>query len=367
MNPDNTYSGKQSDNDRILEKIRRIPITAVLRALTGTTPKCTTNNEQRSGGIFFNSPFNVDHTPSFHVTYKHNEGRWVWTDFSGSSTEKKGGDVFDLVMRYKNCNFQDAKDFLATIDPTIADVEIAERIKRSSQSESKIVIKNYQRPILKTELRNYLINVRCIPEEIIDRYCWQVEMAYRKGDSKREFYPDTYIGFPKIDGNWDMRRDAPKDKGGHRSNGNNISIINKDGKFLTERKNNIAASCDGVFVFEGFMDFLSWLAIQNFTVPKVDVVVLNSVNNDTKAKDFVCSHKSAYILLDNDKAGREHADVIIDYCYENGVTPYLYIDRLGEFNDMNDFWVAEVKKKRLAEQMNGIDQSDSTEIKNKLK
>lgn len=58
-------------------------------------------------------------------------------------------------------------------------------------------------------------------------------------------------------------------------------------------------------VFEGFMDFLSYLSLKSNPTPAIDTVVLNSVTNLTKAVPFLQSHRTVHAFLDNDEAGQK--------------------------------------------------------------
>ena len=56
-------------------------------------------------------------------------------------------------------------------------------------------------------------------------------------------------------------------------------------------------------VFEGFIDFLSYLSLKETPSPKIDTAVLNSVANLVKAIPFL-QHKTVHAFLDNDEAGK---------------------------------------------------------------
>jgi hypothetical protein len=62
---------------------------------------------------------------------------------------------------------------------------------------------------------------------------------------------------------------------------------------------------DVCMVFEGFMDFLSYLTLKQHPTPTIDTVVLNSVNNLGKALEFLQSHRTVHTFLDNDEGGQK--------------------------------------------------------------
>jgi hypothetical protein len=111
----------------------------------------------------------------------------------------------------------------------------------------------------------------------------------------------------------------------------------------------IRSSNDTCLVFEGFWDFLSYLAIQKIEKSKHDIAILNSVANVQKVMDFLKSHKDIYTYLDNDDAGRKATELIKSNC----VSVNNRSERYAGFKDLNDYLrqkpmvKPEVKKKKL--------------------
>ncbi len=55
------------------------------------------------------SPFNVaDKTPSFSIYFNSNQNKWMYKDFSTGDV----GDGIDFVMKFKNCNYNEARQYL---------------------------------------------------------------------------------------------------------------------------------------------------------------------------------------------------------------------------------------------------------------
>lgn len=55
------------------------------------------------------SPFNpADKTPSFGIYFNSNQNKWMYKDFSTGDV----GDGIDFVMKYKNCNYNEARQYL---------------------------------------------------------------------------------------------------------------------------------------------------------------------------------------------------------------------------------------------------------------
>lgn len=87
-----------------------------------------------------------------------------------------------------------------------------------------------------------------------------------------------------------------------------------------------------VLVFEGFMDYLSYLALKKGqAVP--DCVVLNSVANLPKAVDILRSYGQVCCFLDNDEAGRKAVEDIGRQCEKviDKAVHYLPHKDLNEF------------------------------------
>jgi len=89
-------------------------------------------------------------------------------------------------------------------------------------------------------------------------------------------------------------------------------------------------------VFEGFMDFLSFLSLhKNIPFESYDYTVLNSISFFEKARDFLESHKRISLYLDNDKAGQNCTAyaLSLDRRYTDESSLYKY------HKDLNDFLV----------------------------
>ena len=87
---------------------------------------------------------------------------------------------------------------------------------------------------------------------------------------------------------------------------------------------------DGCHVFEGFIDFLSFVELHG----DCNAVVLNSVINITKASSVLNKYHKVYCHLDNDEAGRNATKQIMRMCMGE------VVDASSEYadsKDINDF------------------------------
>lgn len=99
-------------------------------------------------------------------------------------------------------------------------------------------------------------------------------------------------------------------------------------------------------VFEGFMDFLSYLSLKASPSPTIDTAVLNSVTNLQKAVPFLQSHRRVHAFLDNDEAGRKAFVHLRESLPSSEV-----VDQSGSYpnhKDLNEYWQ---EKQRVANEV----------------
>ncbi len=91
-----------------------------------------------------------------------------------------------------------------------------------------------------------------------------------------------------------------------------------------------------VWIFEGFMDFLSKLTLDHSEVPPADCLILNSVSYFEKAVHFVRSSGYEIIngFLDNDRAGD---DTTLKFKAEFGDAFFDKRSEYQEFKDLNEY------------------------------
>jgi hypothetical protein len=172
------------------------------------------------------------------------------------------------------------------------------------------------------------------------KYC--NEVRYRIGD--REFFA---IGFRNDAGGWELRNRNFKGS----STPKNITTIRGGGDCgatTVGRDSTTGAGTDSgtipvsvggsdtVMVFEGFIDFLSYLSLKQNPSPSIDTAVLNSVANLRRAIPFLESHRTIHAFLDNDEAGRESLARLRESCPNSEVvdqSPFYH-----NHKDLNDYW-----------------------------
>lgn len=211
------------------------------------------------------SPLRSEAMPSFHVDENKNQ----WYDHGLG----RGGSIIDLVMAMERCDFPDAVERLKTgIMPTWTPPLKSSTAK--SYALQVTAVKSLEHPALVRYMES-----RGIGRELACRYCSEVH--YRIGE--RENFA---VGFRNDGGGYELRNQYRK-------------LCSSPKRITT-----IRTGSDSALVFEGFIDFLSYMAINRILTPAADVVVLNSVANLQKALPFLRAHTSIVAYLDNDDAGR---------------------------------------------------------------
>ncbi|MDU6476958.1 MAG: toprim domain-containing protein, partial [Bacteroides sp.] len=111
-------------------------------------------------------------------------------------------------------------------------------------------------------------------------------------------------------------------------------------------------------VFEGFMDYLSFLTLRMKNCPTMpdldrqDYVILNSTVNVPKAIDVLYPYEHIHCMLDNDKAGFEATRAIeLEYSYRVRDFSHNY----RGYSDLNDYLCG-----RKQEQKNAASQTQET-------
>lgn len=281
------------------------------------------------------SPFREEDTPSFRILRRN--GIEVWADYGASLTEsdrragKKvhGGGVLDLVMELGHMSRSEAVDYVASV---LSCESLAtgsgKRHEKSEPEEGRYQIESVSDTFTRTALLGYACGTRMIPREVLERWCSEVRYHIR-GCVGKTYYK---IGFPNDDGGWVLRGpgSGPYSKV---STCSAITTIGGDGSFRPS-----APSADCVFVFEGFMDYLSWMAWSGRSLPGHDICVLNSVSNLNRCVSWISAHQSAGVCFDNDDAGRNAFKELRSLC--PGVDVRDCSGAYAEYRDLNDMYMA---------------------------
>ena len=195
--------------------------------------------------------------------------------------------------------------------------------KRSEGSNVEKKIKILQdHSISSFALLRYLAQRR-IPIDIADQFCREVRYEL----NEKIYYG---LGFKNDSGGYELRNpyfkasSSPKDI---------ITIKNE---------------AEEVTVFEGFFDFLSFIAIhKNQATTESDFVILNSVSFFEKARSFMEQHERITLYLDRDTAGQKCSQYALSLGKKYLNESMLY----KQHKDFND-WIMNFGKA----QKNGLSQ-----------
>ena len=290
----------------------------------------------------YRSPLREETHPSFKVDTQKN----LWIDYA----EGRGGSIIDLCMRLEGCTLSEAicrlgqnatdnitysshKDFSQNnLQPTMAANETRKLISISDT--------------LLPHLQEYLTKVRCIDLEKAKPFlkCISYEVRGRRYQA---------IGFTNLSSGYELRDDmtfkgtiAPKD----------ITPI------FTDR-------AEPVCIFEGFMDFLSFLSMKEEITNHC--LVMNSVSNVARTIRYLNDRHLTHIrsFLDNDEAGRRAVQDFIKAGFHVEDMNIHYKD----FKDLNEYHVSRAREqqKRKAQEQTHISitgqNKKSKQVKLKMK
>ena len=155
----------------------------------------------------------------------------------------------------------------------------------SKASEHKLVILSAQ-PLNNPYLIHYIAE-RGIPISISNRFCSEI----RYNNTNQTYYA---IGFANDAGGWEIR-----------------SLYFK-GCIAPKAITTISKGTDVLQIFEGFMDFLSWLTLNPASA--CDIIILNSLALLPRIQEKIKGYKQVESFLDNDEAGRKSFDVLKQFC-----------------------------------------------------
>lgn len=231
----------------------------------------------------YHSPFRKDSDASMKVDYNKN----LWIDYGSN----EGGTLIDLVMRMENCSNGEAMRLLeqklsGTASFSFHGNNTPDR--KAAEPESTIRITGVA-PLSSPPLIDYL-KERKINIDIAKSHCMEINYSVNGK-------PYFAIGFRNDAGGYEMRSKYFK------------GCTSKD---ITSHIHG-QSSCQ---LFEGFMDYLSFLTMKNWQRSPVDVIILNSLANLPKAENKLTGYNSVALFLDNDEAGERAVQNLRSVCKE---------------------------------------------------
>ena len=178
----------------------------------------------------------------------------------------------------------------------------------------KVAVKNELRILNEGSIQDpgliYYLNARGISVDVADHHCNEVTYS-----NKNQVFKG--IAFKNQSGGYEIR-----------SNGFKSCIAPKD---ISSIENNGI----NLLIFEGFMDFLSYLMLPVFHVAAANFLILNSLSLLGKAAVYLSEHNSKFLFLDNDQSGCKAANQLKQEYPRVIDISFFY----AEHKDLNDFLI----------------------------
>lgn len=299
-----------------LSRIKRYPIVEYLKR-KGIKPVRRTPSY-----ALYRSPLREETHPSFKVDTEKN----LWIDYG----EGRGGSIIDLCMRMEGCTLSEAICRLGqnALEHTAYSSNSPKRETPISSNQREDVTASGTRRLiclsdtLPPYLQEYLTEERCIDLEKATPFlkCISYEVRGRRHEA---------IGFANSSGGYELRDNntfkgtiAPKD----------ITPIFEDME-------------QPVCLFEGFMDFLSFLSMKGEVTNQC--LVMNSVSNVARSIHYLNKRNitSVRAFLDNDDAGRKAVQEFVNAGFKVEDMTVYYRD----FKDLNEYHVSHVREQEKSQ------------------
>ena len=258
----------------------------------------------------YHSPFRKDNDASMKVDYDKN----LWIDFGSN----EGGTLIDLVMRIENCSNGEAMKLMERQIPGSFSFHGNNTMKENAKHEPNIRVTGIT-TVSAPALLGYL-SKRGIDAEIYEQYC--KEIHYSVNDK-----PYYAVGFKNDNGGWILRNEHFKG-----------CILTMGTTFIVAEKPE--TSKETCLLFEGFMDFLSYLTLKRERFSRHDTVVLNSVSNLAKVKNTLSEYRMVFAFPDNDEAGKHAVQTLRSFCMEVQDQSVHY----ANYKDLNEFLCKKVSQ-----------------------
>lgn len=273
------------------DEIKKISIPSYLESIG-----CQVKEDKGYYGKYL-APYREDTKPSLKVDYNKN----VWCDYGIG----EGGSIIDLVMKIESCENWQAAEILQNRESAINSFSF----HRSyiSKEANSMIISEIKKIENNEALLNYL-SERRIYLSIAKRYC--LEIYYIHQDTGREFYG---VAFKNDSDNYEVR--WQKFKG---CIGENNDEKKKDITFIKNGDNY------KLCIFEGFVDFLSFLTLYPDREKCNNYIILNGLTMIGKAYPIISAHSKIYLFLDNDKSGINATNKLLSAFPKCKDCSYLY-------------------------------------------
>jgi DNA primase len=273
---------------------KQIPIVQLMGSM-GIKPVRISNNN-----YWYRSMLRQEKDASFKVDIQQN----CWYDHGIG----EGGNILDLVMKIHG---------LKSVSQALKKLEGRPAISSFSFHQfEKVLPKENTNDIQKIDglnnkaLLEYIQDHRRINIKTARKYCSAI---YYSSNQKQYFA----IGFKNDLGGWEIRNKYWKGCIGSKA-------------MTTILKGNVICS-----VFEGFIDFLSYLQLYPEQEDNCDFIILNSLSNTKGLSSIIGKFDSVNLFLDNDKAGKKATQELIKTASNIADKSHLF----KPFKDLNEYLI----------------------------
>ena len=265
----------------------------------------------------YRSPLREETHPSFKVDTEKN----LWIDYA----EGRGGSIIDLYMRLEDCTLSEAIYRLGqnASEYIVPSSSSPKRETSISPKQTENTMASGTRRLisisdtLPPHLQEYLTKERCIDLEKATPFlkCISYEVRGRRYEA---------IGFANSSDGYELR-DNHLFKG---------TVAPKDITPIFENKT------QPVCLFEGFMDFLSFLSMKGEVTNQC--LVMNSVSNVARSIHYLNERNitSVRAFLDNDDAGRKAVQEFVNAGFKVEDMSVHYRNN----KDLNEYHVSRVRE-----------------------
>lgn len=257
---------------------RNLPLAQVLSRMGYQPVRSFKQGEE----LAYLSPFRSEKEPSLFVNTQKN----LWNDFGD-----RGGTAIDFVMRHEGGTVSEALAFLEKLFKSDFKAVSAQKSDNAptdrKEAQQSLQIESIA-PFSASQpsLNQFITQDRKISKAVAN--AWLKEIHFTNLKSGKKYFA---AGFENLSGGYEIRNPFFKSSLG----GKNMSFV-KGSSLHSE-----------VAVFEGFMDFLSRLTIDEIVIPERDSLILNSASYEKQAVDFIKKngYETIFGFLDNDSKGEE--------------------------------------------------------------
>lgn len=305
-----------------IQQAKQLPLPNLLERLGFQPVKSAKGGRE----LWYCSPFREEKEPSFHISIGR-LGFWIWKDFGDI-----GGTVIDFVMRYKE--FNSVSETLSFLDSFYPNHFVKSSTKPSEsfffhplkiparqdlEAEEKQLVFLHAEPIKNPVIISYLEKERAIPFEIAKEYLQEVH--YQNTTNQKKYFA---LGMKNKSGGYEIR-----------SASNQLVfksvLIQRDITLIHGRNKGRKQ----IHIFEGMIDFLSYLVMKQRETPIHDCLILHSLSSFGNAIEYIQSkgYADIYSYLDNDKTGKECTEKLNGFSELNH---YPQNELYQGFRDIND-------------------------------